>query len=227
MKVSLIIPALNEEESLPCVLLDLPWSILHQVIVVDNGSSDRTAHVAAANGAAVVREPRRGYGSACMAGAQAAQAEILVFLDADGSFDPADIPRLTEPIERAEAALVLGSRLTGERERGAMPLHALIGNWLVARVIRRLAGIPLTDLGPFRAITSDALARLSMRERTYGWPSEMIVKAAQLGIPIREVAVRYRRRRGGRSKVSGTWRGTLGATFRILKVTYKYARRRP
>lgn len=107
-----------------------------------------------------------------------------------------------------------------------MPLHALVGNWLVARVVGHLAGIPLTDLGPFRAIKQSTLARLQMEERTYGWPSEMIVKAAQLGVPIREVSVKYRQRRGGQSKVSGTWRGTFGAAYRIVKVTYKYGFRR-
>jgi glycosyltransferase involved in cell wall biosynthesis len=227
MHLSVIIPALNEEESLPVVLTQLPWSILHQVIVVDNGSQDRTAEVAAATGASVVHEPRRGYGSACMAGVRAAaEADILIFLDADGSFDAHEIPRLIDPIEHGEAELVLGSRLAGIREPGAMPLHGVMGNWLVARVIGRLAGIPLTDLGPFRAITQRALACLQMEEHTYGWPSEMIVKAAQCGIPIREVPVRYRRRHGGQSKVSGTWRGTIGASYRILKVTYKYARQR-
>jgi glycosyltransferase involved in cell wall biosynthesis len=225
MKLSVIIPALNEEESLPVVLAQLPWSILHQVIVVDNGSQDHTAEVAAAAGALVVREPQRGYGSACMAGMRAAlEADVLIFLDADGSFDADEIPLLVDPIARGEAELVLGSRLAGVREPGAMPFHGVIGNWLVARMIRRLANIPLTDLGPFRAIKRRTLERLQMEERTYGWPSEMIVKAAQLGVPIREMPVRYRRRRGGFSKVSGTWRGTLGATYRILKVTYKYAR---
>ena len=225
MKLSVIIPALNEEESLPVVLAQLPWSILHQVIVVDNGSQDRTAEVAAAAGALVVCEARRGYGSACMAGVRAApEAEVLIFLDADGSFDADDIPLLVDPIARGEAELVLGSRLAGVREPGAMPWHGVMGNWLVARVISRLANIPLTDLGPFRAIKRLTLERLRMEERTYGWPSEMIVKAAQLGVPIREMPVRYRRRRGGYSKVSGTWRGTLGAAYRILRVTYKYAR---
>jgi glycosyltransferase involved in cell wall biosynthesis len=227
MKLSVIIPALNEEESLPAVLAELPWPRLHQVIVVDNGSQDRTAEIAAVNGALVVREPRRGYGAACKAGVQAApEADVLIFLDADGSFDAQEIHLLVDPIERGEAELVLGSRLTGRREPGAMPLHGLIGNWLVAQVISRLAHIPLTDLGPFRAVTRRTLARLQMEELTYGWPSEMIVKAAQRGIPIREVPVRYRRRHGGQSKVSGTWRGTLGASYRILKVTYKYARYR-
>lgn len=227
MNTSVIIPALDEEASLPFVLAELPWPRLHQVIVVDNGSQDRTADVAAAHGALVVREPRRGYGSACMAGVRAAAgADILVFLDADGSFDATEIPHLIRPIEAGEAELVLGSRLMGVRERGAMPLHGLVGNWLVARIIRHLAHMPLTDLGPFRAITRRALDRLQMEERTYGWPSEMIVKAVQLGVPIREIPVRYRKRRGGESKVSGTWRGTLGATYRIFRMTYKYARQR-
>jgi glycosyltransferase involved in cell wall biosynthesis len=225
VKLSVIIPALNEEESLPFVLDELPWPMLHQVIVVDNGSQDRTAEVAAARGAVVVREAQRGYGAACMAGVQAAsEADILIFLDADGSFDATEIPLLAGPIQRGEAALVLGSRLAGRRERGAMPSHGIFGNWLVAMAISRLAGIPLTDLGPFRAITRETLERLRMEERTYGWPSEMIVKAVQHGVPIREVPVHYRRRRGGQSKVSGTWRGTLGASYRILQVIWKYAR---
>ena len=227
VKLSVIIPALNEEESLPFVLGELPWSTLYQVIVVDNGSQDRTAEVAAAHGALVVHEPQRGYGAACLAGVRAApEAEILIFLDADGSFDAQEIPLLIDPIERGEAALVLGSRLAGKREPGAMPRHGVFGNWLMAKVISCLTGIPLTDLGPFRAITRDTLQRLRMEERTYGWPSEMIVKAVQHGIAIREVPVRYRRRHGGQSKVSGTWRGTLGASYRILKVTVKYARTR-
>jgi glycosyltransferase involved in cell wall biosynthesis len=225
VKLSVIIPALNEEASLPFVLGELPWSTLHQVIVVDNGSQDRTAEVAAAHGALVVREPQRGYGAACLAGVRAApEADVLIFLDADGSFDGQEIPLLIGPIERGEAELVLGSRLAGRREPGAMPLHGVFGNWLVARAISHLAGIPLTDLGPFRAIKRDTLECLRMEERTYGWPSEMIVKAVQHDVPICEVPVRYRRRHGGQSKVSGTWRGTLGASYRILKVTLKYAK---
>jgi len=225
MKLSVIIPALNEEESLPFVLDELPWSTLYQVIVVDNGSQDRTAQVSAAHGARVVREPQRGYGAACMAGVWAVpEADILIFLDADGSFDAREIPLLIDPIERGEAELVLGSRLAGRREPGAMPLHGVIGNWLVAMAISRLASMPLTDLGPFRAIKRDTLERLQLEERTYGWPSEMITKAVRHGVPIREVPVRYRRRHGGQSKVSGTWRGTLGASYRILKVALKYAK---
>jgi glycosyltransferase involved in cell wall biosynthesis len=227
VKLSVIIPALNEAESLPFVLGELPWSTLHQVIVVDNGSQDLTAEVASTHGALVVHEPQRGYGAACRAGVRAAaEADILIFLDADGSFDAREMPLLTDPIMRGEAELVLGSRLTGSREPGAMPLHGIVGNWLVALVISRLADIPLTDLGPFRAVRRQTLERLQMEELTYGWPSEMIVKAAQLGVPMREVPVRYRRRRAGSSKVSGTWRGTLGAAYRMLKVTYKYAGKR-
>jgi len=225
MKIAVIIPALNEEESLPHVLAELRGSIIDRVIVVDNGSTDRTAAVAAAGGALVVHEPQRGYGAACLTGIRAAhEADILVFLDADGSFDAGEIPLLVAPIERGEAELVLGSRLRGEREPGAMPVHALFGNWLVASIIHRLANIPLTDLGPFRAIRRQTLEQLQMQERTYGWPSEMIVKAARLGVPIREIPVGYRKRRGGHSKVSGTWRGTFGAAYRILRVTYKYTR---
>jgi glycosyltransferase involved in cell wall biosynthesis len=226
MKIGLIIPALNEEESLPHVLAEVPWTLLEQVIVVDNGSVDGTAAVAASGGATVVREPRRGYGSACLAGVRAARAsDVLVFLDADGSFDAREIPLLLAPIERGAAQLVLGSRFLGTREPGAMPLHGLFGNWLIAHAIRWLSDIPLTDLGPFRAITRRTLERIDMQERTYGWPSEMIVKTAQLGVPIREVPVTYRRRRGGESKVSGTWRGSVGAAYRMLRVTYRYARR--
>jgi glycosyltransferase involved in cell wall biosynthesis len=225
MKLSVIIPALNEEESLPVVLRELPWSTLHQVIVVDNGSQDRSADVAAAHGAQVVREPQRGYGAACLAGVQAApEADVLIFLDADGSFDATEIPALVGPIARGEVDLALGSRLLGSREPGAMPLHGIVGNWLVARTIGYLADIRLTDLGPFRAIKRQTLERLHLQERTYGWPCEMIIKTARLGVPICEVPVRYRRRRGGQSKVSGTWRGTFWASYRILRVTYTYAR---
>jgi len=224
-----IIPAHNEEATLPGVVAEIPPGAAHAVLVVDNGSSDRTAEVAQAARALVVSEPRAGYGYACSAGALAAAqlgAEILVFLDADGSFDPVQIPDLVAPLEAGQAQLVLGSRMAGGMEPGAMPPHARFGNWLVAWLMRILYGLRVTDLGPYRAIRADLLSRLGMQEMTYGWPTEMMVKAARCGAHVTEVPVRYRVRRGGRSKVSGTVRGTLRATYAILFVTLRYAIRR-
>mgnify|MGYP001821339651 FL=1 len=226
MNVAVIIPARNEEIPLPGVLAEIPHGVAEVVIVVDNGSTDRTAVVSRQSGAVVVGEPRAGYGFACAAGVRAAQergAEVLVFLDADGSFDPAQIPDLLAPIEAGQADLVLGSRLAGGMEPGAMPPHARFGNWLVARLMRQLDGLQVTDLGPFRAIRADLLAQLEMQEMTYGWPTEMMAKAAKRGARVVEVPVRYRVRRGGRSKVSGTVRGTVLATYFILFVTLRYA----
>jgi glycosyltransferase involved in cell wall biosynthesis len=200
-------------------------SDLH-VVVVDNGSTDGTAKVARQAGARVVQEPRAGYGYACAKGVSAAReegAEVLVFLDGDGSFDPAQMLDLVKPIAAGEADLVLGSRPGGGMEPGAMPAHARFGNWLVARLMGLLYGLQVTDLGPYRAIRMDLLEQLDMREMTYGWPTEMMVKAARLGARVIETPVRYRVRRGGRSKVSGTIRGTLLATYAILFVTLRYA----
>ena len=193
---------------------------------MDNGSCDGTAEAARRAGASLVHEPRAGYGYACAAGVGTAlqeSAEALVFLDGDGSFDPGQIPDLLAPIEADQADLVLGSRPAGGMEPGAMPLHARFGNWLVARLMRLLYGLRLTDLGPYRAIRSNLMEHLEMREMTYGWPTEMIVKAARCDARVVEVPVRYRIRRGGRSKVSGTVRGTLLATRAILLVTLRYA----
>jgi glycosyltransferase involved in cell wall biosynthesis len=226
MKVAVIIPARNEEVPLPGVIAEIPNGATDTVIVVDNGSTDQTAEVARQAGALVVSESRAGYGYACASGVRAAQklgAEILVFLDGDGSFDPDQIPDLLAPLEAGKADLVLGSRPAGGMEPGAMPAHARFGNWLVARLMRLFYGLPVTDLGPYRAIRSDLLWRLEMQEMTYGWPTEMMVKAARSGAAIVEVPVRYRLRRGGRSKVSGTLRGTALATYAILFVTLRYA----
>jgi glycosyltransferase involved in cell wall biosynthesis len=226
LKVAVIIPARNEEIPLPGVIAEIPPRSADLVIVVDNGSTDRTAEVAQQAGALVVHEPRAGYGYACAAGVRVAAeqaAQVLVFLDADGSFDPAQIASLLAPIEDGDADLVLGSRPAGGMEPGAMPPHARFGNWLVARLMRLLYGLRVTDLGPYRAIRLDLLSRLKMREVTYGWPTEMMVKAARLDARIAEVPVRYRVRRGGRSKVSGTVRGTFLATYYILFVTLRYA----
>jgi glycosyltransferase involved in cell wall biosynthesis len=226
LNAAVIIPARNEEAPLPGVLAEIPGAIVDQIIVVDNGSTDSTAEVARTAGASVVCEHQAGYGYACAAGIRVAVergAQVLVFLDADGSFDPSQIPDLLAPIEAGQADLVLGSRPAGGMEPGAMPLHARLGNWLVARLMRLLYGLRITDLGPFRAIRADLLVQLAMREMTYGWPTEMMVKAARLGACVVEVPVYYRVRRGGRSKVSGTVRGTILATYFILFVTMRYA----
>lgn len=226
MYVAVVIPARNEEEALPGVLAQIPAGVVDLVVVVDNGSIDRTAAVGRAAGATVVHEPRAGYGYACAAGVRAALAqgaEVLVFLDADGSFDAGQIPDLVAPLQAGQADLVLGSRPAGGMEPGAMPAHARFGNWLVARLMGLLYGLRVSDLGPFRAIRAGLLERLSMREMTFGWPTEMMVKAARLGGRVVEVPARYRVRRGGRSKVSGTVRGTLLATYFILWVTLRYA----
>jgi glycosyltransferase involved in cell wall biosynthesis len=226
LKVAVIIPARNEEAPLPGVLGELVPVGVDAVVVVDNGSTDRTAEVAERAGALVVHESRAGYGYACAAGVEVARAEgaeILVFLDGDGSFDPAQLPDLLAPIEAGRADLVLGSRPAGGMEPGAMPPHARFGNWLVSRLMGALYGLKVTDLGPYRAIRADLLARLGMREMTYGWPTEMMVKAARAGARVVEAPVCYRVRRGGRSKVSGTIRGTLLATYFILIVTLRNA----
>ncbi|MEJ2209583.1 MAG: glycosyltransferase family 2 protein [Anaerolineae bacterium] len=226
MNVAVVIPARNEEAALPGVLAEIPADVVDQVVVVDNGSTDDTAEVARSAGAIVVPEPRAGYGYACAAGVRVALArgaEALVFLDADGSFDAGQIPALLAPLEADRADLVLGSRPAGGMEPGAMPAHARFGNWLVARLMGLLYGLRVSDLGPFRAVRADLLGRLAMQEMTYGWPTEMMVKAARQGGRVVEVPARYRVRRGGRSKVSGTVRGTLLATYFILWVTLRYA----
>ena len=203
----------------------MPADWVDEVIVVDNGSTDRTAEVARTAGAHVVHEPRRGYGYACAAGVAAAQdADVLVFLDADYSFDPRELPRVVGPILEGRADLVLGSRALGEAPSATLP-HQRFGNWLAARLMRWLYGLHVTDLGPFRAIRRDRLLALDMQEMTFGWPTEMMVKAARRGYRIIEVPVTYRTRAAGRSKVSGTVRGTILAGYYILGTTLRYARR--
>lgn len=220
-----VIPALNEEQSLGAVLDAIPRLLIDEVIVVDGGSCDNTVAVAAAHGATVVREHRRGYGRACHAGADRARGEIIVFLDADGAADPREIARLLAPIESGTADLVLGSRLTGAVPAGAMPWHQRVGNRLCARLIRILYGQPLTDLGPFRAVRRARLAQVTLCDLTYGWPTEMIVKAVHAGWLVAEVPVTCHVRTGGRSKISGTVRGTVLATFHILRTIVSHAGR--
>jgi glycosyltransferase involved in cell wall biosynthesis len=225
MDVSLIIPALNEAACIGPLLGELPMGLVQQVLVVDNGSTDDTAAAARRAGAQVVGEPRRGYGAACAAGVAAATGDVLVFMDGDGSFIPGELDCLLAPIQHGAADLTLGSRLLGGMAPGAMPPHQHFGNWLVARLMYMLYGVRLTDLGPFRAVRRDLLATLDMREHTYGWPVEMIVKAARQGARIVELPVSYRPRLAGRSKVGGTLHGTVLATYRILRTTLRYAGR--
>ncbi len=231
MRVTVIIPALNEAGNIRRLIGEVPQSIMLpinidaqiSIIVVDNGSTDETAAEAQASGALVVNEPRRGYGYACAAGVAAAnKADVLIFMDGDGSFDPVEILLLLAPIAANQAALVLGSR-TGQIESGAMPPHQQFGNRLVSALMRLLYRIPVSDLAPYRAIQKELLMSLDMCEMTFGWPTEMMVKAARHGAQIVEVPVAYRKRWSGQSKVGGTLRGTLLATYYILGVTLRYS----
>jgi glycosyltransferase involved in cell wall biosynthesis len=224
---AVIIPALNEAGNIYRLVLEVLAAAPVQVIVVDNGSTDTTAEEARAAGAKVVYEGRRGYGYACAAGVAAAEgADIVAFLDGDYSFLPGELPAVLAPVLAGEADLVLGSRYRGHIAPGAMPPQQRFGNWLVARLMKTLYGLPLTDLGPYRAIRYPLLRSLNMQEMTFGWPTEMIVKAAQQQARIIEVPVSFHSRRAGRSKVSGTLRGTILAGWFILGVTLRYARKK-
>lgn len=226
--VTVVIPAFNEEASLPLVLGDIPK--VGRVIVVNNGSTDDTAAVACDCGATVVHEPRRGYGSACLRGLAAIDEfvragepppRIVVFLDADYSDHPDLLPNLVEPIRDGRADFVLGSRLLGEREPGAMPPQSLFGNRLACFLMRVLFGVRYTDLGPFRAIEYQSLVDLGMADRDFGWTVEMQIKAARARLRSIEIPVPYRCRIG-KSKISGTIAGSLKAGTKILYTIAKY-----
>jgi glycosyltransferase involved in cell wall biosynthesis len=225
MRTALIIPALNEEEAMTYVVGRVPHDVVDEVIVVDNGSTDRTAEVAQGAGAHVVREERRGYGYACAAGVAAAggRFEALVFVDGDGSDDPGQVPALVAPLEDDRADLVLGSRVLGEAARGALLPHQRLGNALTTSLVWLLYGQRITDLPPFKAVRQQVLVRLGMGEMTYGWTVEMIVKSARRGYRITEVPVATRPRIAGQSKVSGTFKGTILAAYYLLGTTLKYA----
>jgi glycosyltransferase involved in cell wall biosynthesis len=216
-KVVVIIPALNEEDAIVRVLADIP-GLASEVIVVDNGSDDETSTRAEAAGARVVREPIRGYGQACLAGIAALpkDTDIVVFLDGDYSDRPAEMVYIVEPLLRGTADLVIGSRVLGEREQGALLPQARFGNALATFLIRILYGVRYTDLGPFRAIRAEALLQINMVDRDFGWTVEMQVKAARRGLRGVEVPVSYRKRYAGASKVTGTLSGTLRAGWKIL-----------
>lgn len=221
--VDVVIPALDEAQSLPAVLADLP-PLVRRVIVADNGSRDGTASVAQAHGAFVVQEPQRGYGAACLAAISYLRRDppdIVVFLDADYSDHPDELPMLLSAMAHKGADLVIGSRTVRATKR-ALSLQQRVGNRIACTALRLLYGVRWSDLGPFRAIRWDALERLGMRDRDYGWTVEMQIKAAKQGLRGAEVPVSYRPRIG-RSKVSGTLRGTLGASAKILTLLVRHS----
>ena|SRR5437868_6456202 len=226
--VSVIIAALNEEAAIGKVVKEVPHHIADEIIVVDNGSTDRTAEVAEAAGARVVTELRRGYGRTFRAGlrAVAPECEIVVFLDGDGSDYPEMMGRLVDPIFESTHDFVISSRTRGKREAGSMNWHQVFAGYLVGFFLRLLYGVRSTDMGPFRAIRRDALARLNMREETYGWPLEMQMRAARAHLRTLEVVVDYRRRAGGQSKIAGTVRGSVLAATRILLTLARIAMER-
>ena len=223
MQVGMIIPTRNEAAAIHQVLSELPRELLRELVVVDNGSTDGTGAIARAAGARVVSEPTPGYGRACLAGLAALgpSSDIVVFLDGDGSDDPTELPMLLAPIGNGEADLVIGSRIA-RAEPGSLTLQQRLGNRLACWLMWKRFGARYTDLGPFRAIRRDALARLAMQDRACGWTAEMQAKAAGIGLRIREVQVSYRRRIG-RSKISGTLAGTIRAGWAILATIIRIA----
>jgi glycosyltransferase involved in cell wall biosynthesis len=224
--VSVIIPTHNEAQAIARVLADIPSHLPTEVIVVDSNSSDGTPAIAANMGARVVQEPRRGYGLACLTGVAAANSpDVIVFLDGDYSDRPSELPTLLAPIVEGRADITIGSRLHERRTPGALPWHQASGNRLAAGLIRLLYGINISDLGPFRAARADVLRALQLEETTYGWAVEIILKGAVAGYRIVEIPVSYHPRIG-KSKISGTLKGTVGAAWFILSLIVRYYFRR-
>jgi len=224
--VSVIIPTHNEAGAIERVLADLPSHLTTEVIVVDSNSNDGTPEIAARMGARVIQEPRRGYGRACLTGLAAANSpDVVVFLDGDYSDRPSELPILLAPITEGRADITLGSRLHERRSAGALPWHQVLGNRLAAALIRLLYGLEISDLGPFRAARAEVLHALALEETTYGWAVEMILKGALAGFRVVEVPVSYYPRIG-KSKISGTLRGTVGAGWFILSLIVRYYVRR-
>jgi glycosyltransferase involved in cell wall biosynthesis len=224
--VSVVIPTHNEAQSIGRVLADLPADIVTEVLVVDSNSTDGTPEIATKMGARVLDEPRRGYGRACLTGlANANSPNVVVFLDGDYSDRPAELPLLLTPIIGGHADITLGSRLHSRTSTGALPWHQVFGNRLAASLIRLLYGLDISDLGPFRAGRADVLRALALEENTYGWAVEMILKGALAGFRVVEVPVSYYPRIG-KSKISGTLKGTVGAGWFILSLIVRYYFRR-
>lgn len=224
-KVAIVIPALNEENALRHLLPEIPSTIAQWIIVADNGSTDATTTVAQNVGAIIASEPIRGYGRNCLAGFKKAcslGAEIVIFMDGDGSDDPADLTMMLAPILEGHADFIIGSRVSHLSERGAIPPQARFGNWLVSRMIRIFYGVRLSDIGSFRVIRCSSLEALRMSEMTFGWPVEMVVKAARAGYRIVELPIHYRQRSHGRSKVAGTLIGSMKAAYYMVSTTLRY-----
>jgi glycosyltransferase involved in cell wall biosynthesis len=226
VRVSVIIPTHNEAQAIARVLADLPSDLTTEVIVVDSNSNDGTPEIAARMGARVLQEPRRGYGRACLTGLAATNSpDVVVFLDGDYSDRPAELPLLLTPIIDGRADITLGSRLGKQSIHGALPWHQVFGNRLAAGLIKVLYGLRINDLGPFRAARADVLRALALEETTYGWAVEMILKGAMAGFRVVEVPVSYYPRIG-KSKISGTLKGTVGAAWFILTLIVRYYFRR-
>ncbi len=224
-RIAVIIPALNEEKAIAKVLRDMPWKILDEVFVVDNGSTDRTSEVADALGAKVVREPRRGYGRACHAGLNSiadSPPHIVVFMDGDYSDDPKQAQTLLDPILEDKFDLVIGSRIRGNREPGALPAHSVFANQIFALLLRVLYGVSLTDIGSFKAIKYSSLQSLGMTDQGYGFPVEMVIKSEKKGLRIKEVPVDFRKRIGD-SKVTGNLFASVNAGLKIFFLIFKYS----
>jgi glycosyltransferase involved in cell wall biosynthesis len=225
--VFVIIPAFNEQNAVCNVVAEIPSELVTETIVVNNGSTDDTVSQAKACGATMLDEPRKGYGYACLRGINYLKnkhpdgGEVLVFIDADFSDYPEEMTKLVQPILADEADLVIGSRALGQKEKGSMTPQQIFGNWLATSLLEVFYKVKFTDLGPFRAIRYDKLLEIGMEDKTYGWTVEMQLKAAKAGLRTTEIAVNYRKRIG-KSKVSGTVKGTLMAGYKILWTIFKY-----
>lgn len=226
-RIVVVIPAFNEENAVGKVIRDIPQNLVDEIIVVNNNSTDLTSEIAREAGATVLFEPKKGYGRACLKGMDYLQnqrtekTDIVVFIDADYSDYPEEMSKLVQPILSGKAQLVIGSRALGKREKGAMTIPQLFGNWLATNLMHIIYGAKFTDLGPFRAIDYKTLLSLDMQDQTYGWTVEMQLKVAKQKMTYCEIPVNYRKRIGF-SKISGTVKGTIMAGYKIISTLFKY-----